>query len=276
MRLRLYLIILAALSFACPVRSQEEPRDISGVLEDLYFWIVNSSSDNEKLRLNDSVMLLVDSYVRSDTVMKHRFNNVRNLGQIDSPDGKLKIINWNLALRDGSNRYYLYIIRAGKKNSANRIYKLTGTNSLKPIRKDAVYDTLNWYGAVYYAIQPFKAEKETSYILLGIDLGDTYNSRKIIDVLNFSKSGEITFGRKCFLRDKDNIYREVIEYSSEGVVTLRIESKKLIVFDHLDIFSAGHENSASDIGAGLFFDGYILKKGYWNYVSNIEVKNKKH
>src|SRR4030042_130848 len=113
MGLRVYLINIVFLVFLIPVRAQKSSTDISLVLKDLYYWILNSTSDSERMRLNDSVILLIDSYVMSDSVMKHRFENVRNLGQIDSPDSKLKIINWNLVLRDGSNRYYLYIIRSG-------------------------------------------------------------------------------------------------------------------------------------------------------------------
>ncbi len=275
MGLRVYLINIVFLVFLIPVKAQKSSTDISLVLKNLYFWILNSTSDSERMRLNDSVILLIDSYVMSDSVMKHRFDNVRNLGQIDSPDGKIKIINWNLVLRDRSNRYYLYIIRSGGKKEKNSVYRLTGTNRPEPIRTNLIYTPENWYGASYYAIQPFKNGRNVSYLLLGIDFGNTFTTRKIIDVLNFNEKGGISFGRECFRKGDEILSREVLEYSSEGVVTLRIQSKKLVVFDHLDSFSAGHGNGPESIGAGLFFDGYILKNGVWNYASNIEVKNRK-
>jgi hypothetical protein len=275
MSLRIYLINIVFLVFLIPVKAQEPTKDISRVLQDLYYWILNSTSDSERMRLNDSVILLVNSYVASDSVMKHRFDNVRNLGQIDSPDGKLKIINWNLVLRDGSNRYYLYIIRSGGKKGHNIVYKLTGTNSIKPIRTNLIYTPENWYGAAYYAIQPFKVRKNVSYLLLGIDFGNTFTTRKIIDVLSFDEKGDILFGRECFRKGDETLSREVLEYSSDGLVSLRIQSRKLVVFDHLDSFSSGHGDSPESVGAGLYFDGYALKKGVWNYVSNIQIKNRK-
>ncbi len=153
MRLKVYIIIIAFLSSLIPLKAQQSPKEISFILEDLYKRILNAYTDNERLRLNDSVILLIDSHVASDTVMKHRFSNVRNLGQIDSPDGKLKIVNWNITLRDGSNKYFLYIIRYGGKKGKNRICKLTGESSSKPILTDFIYTRDTWYGAVYYAIQ---------------------------------------------------------------------------------------------------------------------------
>jgi hypothetical protein len=92
-------------------------------------------------------------------------------------------------------------------------------------------------------------------------------------VLSFTPDGGILFGKNCFIKGKETKLREVLEYSSEGVVSLRIKSPKLIVFDHLDIFSAGHENNAESYGAGSSFDGYKLKKGNWEFISNIDVKN---
>lgn len=275
MRLKIYLINIAFLVLLAPVKAQTSKTDISYLLEDLYYWILNSRSDSERMRLNDSVILLINNYVASDSVMKHRFDNVRNLGQIDSPDGKIKIINWNLVLRDGSNKYYLYIIRRGEKKGSNTVYKLTGANSSKPIKTNLIYTPEDWYGASYYAIQPFKAGKNVCYILLGIDFGNNFTTRKIIDVLSFDQIGGISFGRECFRKGGETLSREVIEYSSEGLVSLRIHSKKLVVFDHLDSFSNKNGNNPLDLGAGLYFDGYMLKKGVWNYVSNIEVKNRK-
>lgn len=202
MRLKLYDIILAALVFNIPVLGQKSPSDLSYILEDLYSRIVNTNDDIERLRLNDSVIILVEGYVKSDSATRHKLD-VRNLGQIDSPDRKLKIINWNLALRDGSNKYLLYIIRYGKKGYQDTVYKLTGGNSIKPILTDVIYSEDNWYGAVYYDIQPFKTGNDVGYLILGIDFGNTYITRKIIDVLSFNGKGEISFGRNCFQRDKD-------------------------------------------------------------------------
>jgi hypothetical protein len=272
---KVFYIITGILVLVLPLKGQTGTGNISVPLQKLYDRILYTNIDSERLRLNDSVRLLIDSYVTSDSAFYHKFTNLRYLGQITSPDNRLKIINWNLILRNGSNKYFLYIIRKGEKGKENRIYKLTGEHKEKPVRTDILYNSENWYGALYYAIQPFKKDKHLNYILLGIDGGNSQISRKIIEVLSFSPEGEIVFGKDCFRKENEIKSREVLEYFSEGIMTLRIHSKKMIVFDHLVTFSDTQKNSAESYGAEFTFDSYIYRKGFWQFIRNVDVRNKK-
>jgi hypothetical protein len=269
MRLKPYIHFILALILFSTLKGHSQSKDISIILKNLYDRILYSNNDVEKLRLNDSIHLLIDNYVTSDSVFVHKFSNLRYLGQITSPDSKLKIINWNLILRDGSNKYFCYLIRKGEKGKGNKVYKLNGSHSDNPIKTNRSYSEKDWYGALYYAIKPYKND----YVVLGIDNSSLFQTRKIIDVLSFTPEGGLLFGKSCFIKGKETKLREVLEYSSEGVVSLRFKSQKLIVFDHLDVFSAGHENNTESYGAGLSFDGYKLKKGNWEFISNIDAKN---
>lgn len=256
-----------------PLNGQPGRSDMSSSLESLYGRIMNTADDLEKIRLNDSVRLLIEEYAGSDSVLKHRFDNIRYLGQVESPDRKIKIITWNLPLRDGRNKYFLYIIKKGKGRNMNQVYKLTGENRTEPVRSDTTYTCSDWYGALYYTILPFKIKGETSYILLGLDTDNISVSRKIIDILTFTEEGLI-FGKACFLREGETKFREILEYAADGLVSLRPGNKKLIIFDHLDTFSTGHGNNSLSYGAaGLSFDGYIFKNGKWEFVSDLDVRN---
>lgn len=269
MRFKSYLYIIALLILISTLKGESQSGNIPVILQNLYDRILFSSNDVEKLRLNDSIRILIDSYVTSDSVFAHRFTHLRYLGQIKSPDSKLKIINWNVFLRDGNNKYFCYLIRKGEKGKENKVYKLSGSHNDKTIKTNISYSEKDWYGALYYAIQPFKKD----YIVLGIDQGSSFLTRKIIDVLSFPADGGLLFGKNCFIKGSETKSREVLEYSSEGVVSLRFNSSKLIVFDHLEVYSAGHENNPDSYGAGLSFDGYKLNKGNWEFVSDIDAKN---
>jgi hypothetical protein len=258
-----------------PANGQTKTGDISVSLEKLYNKVLYTNIDAERIRLNDSVKLLIDSYVASDSVFSHNFTNLRYLGQITSPDNRLKIINWNLILRSGSNKYFLYLISKGEKGKGNRIYELTGEHQDKPVRTDVRYTSENWYGALYYAIQPFRKDKQIYYLLLGIDVGNSQVSRKIIEVLSFTDGGDIVFGLECFKKENEIRSREVLEYFSEGVMTLRIHSKKMVVFDHLVKFQDTQKNSADSYGAEYTFDSYIYRKGFWQFIRNVDMRNKK-
>jgi len=59
------------------------------------------------------------------------------------------------------------------------------------------------------------------------------------------------------------------------MISLRLRTKKLIVFDHINPLALGHENDPESFGAGLSFDGYSFRKGNWEFKSNIDVRNLK-
>ena len=248
--------------------------DGSVLLESLFRRILNTNNDNERIRLNDSVKVIIDSYAASDSVFAYKFS-VRYLGQITSPDSKVKIINWNLILREGGNKYFCYIIRKGARGEPNNIHKLTGENREESPASDKSYTEKDWYGALYYALQPFKKDKETHYLLLGIDYGNSTITRKLIDVMTFTPEGGIIFGNNCFMKDKDVSSRVIIEYFSEGVITLRMLSAKCVVFDHLASISDDQKSDPEYMGSEYSFDGYTLKKGLWRFVTKVDARNKK-
>lgn len=274
MKQKVLYIIIVVLLLIPAIQSKAQVPGSDELLGDLFPRILDTRNDAERLRINDSIKLIIDSYVTSDVIFTHRFENLRYLGQILSPDSRIKIITWNLILTDGTNRYFCYFIRKGEKGKENTVYHLEGTNMDEAPRTDKTYTAKEWYGALYYGIQPFRSDKEIYYIVLGLDYGSLSLTRKIIDVINFTDEGGIIFGKKCFFRDNETKQREVLEYSAEGIVTLRFHNKKTIIFDHLVPISRGQQNNPENYGAEFSFDAYILKKGLWRFVKNVDVKNK--
>jgi len=271
----LIVIVLTGNLLTVSVKGHSQERNVSSILERFFYRISNSRDDAERLKLNDSVLSVIDSYSRSDSVLSHRFNSIRNLGQIASPDRKVKIITWNLNKSDGTSNYYCYFIRNEGRGEQNRVDKLICKNSPETIGTDKTYSGSDWYGALYYDIRPFKIGKQTYYILLGIDYHNLLLTRKIIEVLTFTRDGQIIFGKNCFTDGSKGRYRVVLEYSSAGVVSLRFVSDKLIVFDHLVPFSAENKNNREFYGAEYSNDAYIFKNGIWKFVQDYKTGNKK-
>jgi hypothetical protein len=48
------------------------------------------------------------------------------------------------------------------------------------------YNPENWYGALYYAVRPVVEGGIRYWLVLGLDYGNPYMTRKVIDVLDFS------------------------------------------------------------------------------------------
>jgi len=253
---------------------QTSSQNVPAELETLFVRLEKVYDDDTRIRINDSIRSILDSYTVSDSVFAHRFTNLRYLGQITSSDNMLKIITWNLILTNSANRYFCYFIRKGEHIKENSIYRLTGVNSGEPVRTDTLYSGDNWYGALYYDLRPVKIKKNVCYVLLGIDFGNRKVSRKIIDVVTFTQDGGMIFGRKWFESGNEFKFRVVFEYDPTGVMSLRFRSGKSVVFDHLVPLSGGAKEEMQSFGAEYSFDSYSFKKGIWKFERNVDVRNK--
>jgi len=267
------ILILTGALFFPDASGQVHYTNTSVILEKLFSRLIASNEDAERIQINDSIDLIIQSYAGSDTVFNHKFTNLRYLGQITSRNSQLKIITWNLVLKDSISRYYCYLIHnSGKRNLA---YRLEGVYREGPVRTDTVYSDKNWYGALYYDLRPFKKDDQTNWVLLGIDYGNQAITRKIIDVLSFASDGSIILGKKIFATGEALKYREVLEYGSEAVISLKFLTDKSIVFDHLVPVSPALKGKKEYYGPDFSYDAYGLEKGTWKFKSNVDVKNKK-
>jgi hypothetical protein len=265
------IIILSVLNSSLYAQEAPGPQE---TLEKLYRRLINNYNDTVRIRVNDSIKVILDSYVKSDTVFTHKFQSLRYLGQITSPDSLIKIVTWNLVLANGPGKYFTYIIKRGEPGSSNTVYYLTSDYRETPVNTDTTYTKPDWYGALYYDLKPYTTDNKTCWILLGIDYGNEFISRKIIDVLSFNSDGSLLFGKKWFSDTDKMRFREVLEYGSSAMMTLRFASQKSIVFDHLVPFSPAQANDRQFYGPDYSYDAYNLTDGVWKLVINVDARNK--
>jgi hypothetical protein len=271
--LTLYIFLLLTFARQATAFCQSD-HGPSRFLSELFNHLAHNNNDNERIKINDSIRIFIDSYARSDSVMKHRFNNIRNLGQILSPDSLIKIITWNLVLSSDSNRYYCFFIIKQDKEKSGKVYCLESQYNYKPVRIDTTYSMSEWYGALYYDIRPYELNNKKYWILLGIDYGNPFITRKIIDVLSFNDDGSPVFGKKLFVTEKETRFRDVFEYSSSGIMSLRFNSGNSVIFDHLVPFNTTEKNNRQFYGPDYSYDSYILDKDFWHLTINVEARNK--
>jgi hypothetical protein len=272
---RILLYFLLFISFSINIaKGQITANDTPQVLEKLYSRLINNYDDNVRLKINDSIRLIIDSYVLSDTVFNHRFSNLRYLGQITSPDSLLKIITWNLVLRSEPSRYFCYFIKKSEPGKQNKVYRLSAIYSEKPVIADTIYNESDWYGALYYDLKSYISNGKRYWILLGIDYGNSFITRKIIEVLSFTPENSIIFGRKWFTSGVEMKYRDVFEYAASGMMSLRFISDSSIVFDHLIPFSPALKNDRQYYGPDYSYDAYNFENGLWRLTINVDARNK--
>lgn len=272
-RILLFLILVSAVPSGVS-KGQNLTGDTSDVLEKLYDRLVNNYDDSDRIRINDSIRIIIDSYVKSDSIFSHRFNNLRYLGQITSPDSLVKIVTWNLVLSSGNGRYFCYIIRRHDAGKSNSIYSLSASYMPDPVLTDTTYTMSDWYGALYYDLRPIDYNGKLSWILLGINYGNPDISRKLIDVLSFTSDSTLILGKKWFAKEGKNAYRVVLEYASNAMISLRFSSDKSIMFDHLVSFSPAFTDDHRYFGPDYSYDAYTFEDGFWRLKINVDARNK--
>lgn len=271
-KLFLYLILLM-LNFL-PVSGQTKNSETPVVLEKLYKRLVSIYTDVDRVRINDSIRNIIEEYVTSDTIFNHRFINLRYLGQITSPDSVLKIVTWNLVLGNGGSRYFCYFIKKQPDGNPNKVWRLTSPYREVPLKTDTTYTESDWYGALYYDLRPFRVKDRVCYVLLGIDYGNPFISRKIVDVLNFPINDSLLFGRRWFNNGVTRKYRDVQEYASNGMMSLRFTTDTTIVFDHLVPIAPVYKDDRQYYGPDYSYDAWSFDKGMWYLLINVDARNK--
>lgn len=261
------LLTISAWSYAQEPFLKEED-----ILGKLYYRLSLELNDTDKTRINDSITQIIDNYSGYDSVFYHRFSTLRYLGQITSPDSILKIITWNLNLRESVGKYFCYFIR--KNPEGNKVFKLISGYHENTPTKDTTYSAKNWYGALYYDLKQATESNGKSWVLLGLDYGNPLTSRKIVDVLSFDDKDLPVFGRKYFETEKGMKFREVFEYASSATMTLRFTSDTSIVFDHLVPFSPEMINNRQFYGPDYSYDALLYRNGKWEISINVDARNR--
>jgi hypothetical protein len=267
-----YLLILILFSVNV-INGQRATLSVSAELEKLYGRLTKNLNDSVKLQINDSIKSMIESYIESDSVFYHRFNNLRYLGEVTSPDSTLKIVTWNLVLINKPGRYYSYFIKKQRNCKSNIIHRLTAEYNNGQIRNDTTYSADSWYGALYYDIRPQTINGRISWVLLGIDYGNQVITRKIIDVLDYSPEDRIIFGMKLFSSPDTLKYREIFEYSSDAAMSLRFANDGSIVFDHLVPLSPELTIDRKYYVPHYSNDAYVNENGLWRYKINVDARN---
>jgi len=269
----IYLILISLLTFG-PAKGQSASSNVSAELDNLFGRLLKVNDDSVRLQVNDSIITIIESYTASDSIFRHRFNNLRFLGQITSPDSLIKIITWNLFLKKQPGRYYCYLIRKQPESDSRKVYKLSAEYDSTDINREISYTKETWYGALYYDVRPQIISGTDCWVLLGIDYGNPDIARKIIEILSFGKDDSITFGLQAFLSDDNVRFREVFEYSLTATMTLRFGGDDSIIFDHLVPFAPENENDRRYYGPQYTNDAYILENGLWKLHLNVDARNR--
>jgi len=210
---------------------------------------------------NQNFKKQMHEFLQKEGAFNYTFKHLESVAILDSPDGKIRIVNWNIEYPDMSYAYSGFIMI--NENKSIRLIALNDMHDAYEEKPIGTVDFSDWYGALYYKIIPFENGNKTEYLLLGWDGGTTGSNFKILDVLVLGKRN-VRFGSPVFISDNKLQKRIVFEYANEAVMNMRFEEKYgRIVMDHLSPEAPALEGIYSYYVPDLSYDSYAYNGSYW-------------
>ena len=250
--------------------------DAEARLNNLFSAISPEKSDSEKLQLTNIILCTLDSILQLPGSFDYPFDQLKTLGKVTSSNRKIRIFTWNLPLKDGTNKYFGFVLHKTDNGKAINIYRLTDRSATldDPAMTSLTPD--NWYGCLIYAIVETKVSVDTYYTLLGYDPENLFITRKLVDMLWLNDKNEPVFGKALFYYNKSMHCRILFEYAAKVQMSLKWNDKlNMIVFDHLSPIKPSYTGNYQYYGPDFSYDGLKFEKGVWECIEDIDVRNSK-
>jgi hypothetical protein len=232
--------------------------------------MINHDNDLERKNANYTFIKTLVSALKINNSYLFKFDSVKSISILTSPDNKFRIFSWYVMNDDGSYRFYGSI----QMNTGGPL-QLFGLEDYSPLQKnpeDSVVNNRKWYGAEYYKIIPVYGARPY-YVLLGWKGNTVESNKKVIDVLSF-QDNKPEFGMGVFDGNGKTRKRVVFEYARQVSMLLRyVPAQNLIVFDHLSPPDVKQKGKPQTYGPDMTYDGYKLSNGRWQFVQNLDMKN---
>ena len=258
------IILIASIFLMTHIHAQDSilpirEDNLSGLLSDLRA----AKDDFEKEEKNALFYQYFLQTLREKDAFSYPFASLKTVGIIDSPDGLVRIINWNIEQDDETQKYYGFVLKKEDRNEEIAITELVDNSAELPLRPEDILTADNWYGALYYKIIPFEKGSKTVYTLLGWDGNSSSSNVKLIDALYFAGS-QPKFGSPIF-KLKDKVVKRVFyEHSERAVMTLRYEPEyNRIIFDHLSPESPNLTGFYAYYIPDLSYDAFVQDGAKW-------------
>jgi len=226
--------------------------------------IFDNRAEVERIESNFLFVKTLVSALKEPNSYFFDFDKLKMISAIRSPDDKFRVFSWNVPLHDGSYLYYGAIQH--KSGTLKLIPLLDKTFEIKDVNR-AVVRSDTWYGAQYYQIIPFKPN---SYLLLGWKGHHMDYTYKLIEVLNFSPTGEVMFGAPVF-SDDSSLMRKVFSYARQATMLLQYDPQnQRIEFDHLIPLQGGKPHQ---MVPDLTHDAYQITPTQLIYKEDVVILN---
>lgn len=203
---------------------------------------------------------------------------LRGMRDLHSPDSLLRIITWAHSTPEGEWSY-MGILAHQVGGSTVALFPLH--DARLPVGRGLIDEQLfteeraptNWLGASYYALVPFTWHSQQSYLLLGVAGATELVTRRVVESLQFDKSGAPHFGIPCLMYQRKQYRRMLWSHGRRVAMTLHpIDDGRRILIDHLSPSRPEFSGMPQFYGPDFSQDVLELSPaGYWVYQFDQEV-----
>jgi len=264
-----FLIVLVFLCSSFGMKAQSKFVDSEHLLNAQFESLKIASNDSLKLSISHKIMRDLKKSLKKKGSFTYPFNEIVNLGKVTSPDDQLRIFSWNYTVENGAYRYFALL-----QQKDGRKVRLIELHQNLMVEESMVtkLSANQWLGALYYQIVPFKHNKTTLYLLLGWDGYKDRTSKKVIETIGFSKTGEPQLGLPVINWRGKRLSRVVFEYSNQVQMKLKYHLREnCVVFDHLSPSESRYINQFEYYGPDFSYDALVFQNEIWNLVEEFDV-----
>lgn len=223
----------------------------------------NSKTDDAKLKANEDFRVRIKQFLQREGAFDHKFSLLQTVGIIDSPDKKVRIVNWNVEMEDLSHRFFCIVLHKYGRKEELVLTEFNDNPFVNIQLPDGIVQPDNWYGALYYQIIPIKKGNKDVYTVLGWDGYNTLSNLKIVDALTLTSSSA-RLGAPIFEQEGKLKYRLMYQFAEKTSMYLHYEKENdRIMMDHLSPESPSLKGFYEFYVPDLSFDALIYDNKHW-------------
>lgn len=236
---------------------------IEANLEVLLNDLRSATNDADKESRNRTFKTELAKALQDPSAISYPFTSLKTVGFIDSPDGKMRIVNWNIEQDDFSQAYSCFIIHQGDRKTDYHVTELKDISFGMPMQPTEIISSEEWYGALYYKIIPIEKSGKTLYTVLGWDYFSSMSQLRVIDVIYFTGK-TVKLGSPIFKIGKETHKRMLYEHSKKAGMSLQYDEQRgRIIFDHLSPESPSMAGFKSFYVPDMTYDAFVAENGKW-------------
>lgn len=253
-------LLLSALAFT---QSNYSLPEQESKLEQMFNRLRSAENNVDKDVINDSIRAILAVTLEREDAFDYPFELLKTVGIIDSPDGKLRIVNWNVEQEDFSHKYYCYVLHKDKKKDTSIVTELIDNTFGMPSQPADILTAEQWYGALYYRIIPVKKSGKTIYTVIGWDYYTDMSQVKLLDAIYISGKS-VKLGSSIFKVGNETFKRVFYEHSKKAAMYLNYEpQRERIMMDHLSPESPSMKNFREFYVPDLSYDAFVYQRTKW-------------